>query len=230
MLLLWRPAGVALSLVLLRAKLPKPRRAPAAAPAPRAPWVGAFFSQYDKEALSSRFGELASASSCDHMTIAHSPNATTLAMLEPLFGTAAVVSVLGVAADANGRAALVRVDGPASANDFPHVTLKVGAWPYTAAYSNCLWERVVAAAGATVDRDAAGQPVGVALPGGAQQWRGALPAGRCAGSPKFHVATAATLDISDGGAAEYHTTLCLNTRWDRSAGVCRCAGEDSPLL
>eukprot|EP01063_Lacrimia_lanifica_P013894 TRINITY_DN20485_c0_g1_i1.p1 TRINITY_DN20485_c0_g1~~TRINITY_DN20485_c0_g1_i1.p1 ORF type:complete len:225 (+),score=38.43 TRINITY_DN20485_c0_g1_i1:43-675(+) len=186
-------------------------------------WVGAFFGAADKAALCGLVNATGSGATCDHMTLVFNPPPARLAALTQYFGVKEAVVPLAYGEDEHGAAILLRGAGTTplplgSDNAFPHTTTASAfAPPYTPAYSNCLLQRVVAAANATVSLDPRRRPAGIALPGNATRWAGAVPAGECDG--RGYPATAGRLVLL-AGTAPYEATVCLASAWRRGAGVC----------
>ncbi|KAL1524980.1 hypothetical protein AB1Y20_019856 [Prymnesium parvum] len=190
------------------------------------PWVATFFNQSEGTALCALTKGSRSEADCDHMTVVYNPPKSTMAKLRHHFGERVVVRALAVAHDEHARAVMVHLEsGTAaaiSANDWPHSTIAHGAAPYSPVYSNCLWERAVAASNALVTRDSRGKPTSIAFPAAAQVWHGVLVEGKCSGGDTVYPATNATIELLNQAdiPREFGATLCDNAEWQREEGRC----------
>lgn len=109
---------------------------------------------------------------CEHHTIVFNP--PSLKPFEPHFGEKQLLRVLGQARDTHDHALLVHLDQGSllfgipltvsgslhTLNLYPHITVFCGPEdPYTAVYSNVLWERFNDDAPLVLHRDAGGNEI-----------------------------------------------------------------------
>eukprot|EP01087_Luapelamoeba_hula_P016390 TRINITY_DN5038_c0_g1_i1.p1 TRINITY_DN5038_c0_g1~~TRINITY_DN5038_c0_g1_i1.p1 ORF type:complete len:246 (+),score=49.28 TRINITY_DN5038_c0_g1_i1:338-1075(+) len=161
---------------------------------------------------------------CDHMTLQFDPPAQN--NWTKLYGEPHVVQVMVYGNDfSHGQAVMVRVvKGAArSFNSYPHMTVSVlGKNPYSAVYSNFLWERFVAADVLNVTRGDDGAPDSVSFVDdpSAQAWTGVLPDYQ-SGGQEYYETEANTYLVSSSGSGNYYKGIVCSSRiWNHSTGVC----------
>jgi len=186
-------------------------------------WAAIFLDANDQALLCAKFlvKGLPSAASvdCDHLTIIYNP--PSMAPLEPLFGMRVTMHALAFGMDDHDQAVLMHVDrGIVSNNSYPHVTVACeGVAPYTAVYSNFLWERMDQRSGGplNVTLDVQDKPITVSLSEGSSSWSGTL------GRHGQYAPTNASVWLLDNGGGEplrLTGTFCAHSRWDDDAKVC----------
>eukprot|EP00051_Salpingoeca_urceolata_P031574 m.12069 g.12069 ORF g.12069 m.12069 type:complete len:238 (-) comp4173_c0_seq1:31-744(-) len=190
-------------------------------------WVALFFDANTTKVLLANYlfpGPNARQPQGTHSTIEFNPTPNALAAYEKHFGVKQELRLLAFGMDEHDEALMVHTTGPVvSTNSFPHVTVgDAGKSPYTAVYSNTLWERCVNRSAVVVtERDEHGKPAEIALDGNRSEWEGALPV-----TPDGLAPTWARVQLLPSFLT-VQGTFCVDDRWN--ATEAKCVGLEHDL-